>query len=100
MPKPVKKASGKLPVPPKSKRPSDPNRAAKAILDEHMARLTDGQDVTPPRGDTFQEQLSAHMARLGAKGGKISGAKRMEMPEKQRKAIAKKAAAARWGKKD
>jgi hypothetical protein len=30
------------------------------------------------------------MAKLGAKGGKISGAKRMEMPE-IRKAIAKKA---------
>jgi hypothetical protein len=36
------------------------------------------------------------MAKLGAKGGKVSGAKRMEMPERKRKAIAKKAALARW----
>ena len=96
MPKPVTKASGKLPVPPKPKRSADPNRAAHAILAEHMARLQ--PDVAASQAGTFQAQLSAHMAKLGAKGGKVSGAKRMEMPEKQRKAIAKKAAAARWGK--
>jgi len=43
--------------------------------------------------------LSAYMAMLGAKGGKISGAKRMEMPTEQRKAIALMAARARWKKK-
>ena len=104
MPKPLKKKSQKLPVPPKTKRPSDPNRAAKSILAEHMARAAGLEpepvpDVTPPHGDTFKAQLSAHMAELGAKGGKVSGAKRMEMPANVRKAIAKKAAAARWGKK-
>lgn len=52
-----------------------------------------------PMPDDFQGQLSAYMSKLGAKGGKVSGAKRMEMPAKQRKAIAKKAAAARWAKK-
>ena len=57
-------------------------------------------DSPLPAPQSFQEQYSAHMARLGKKGGKISGAKRMEMPEKQRKAIAKKAAAARWGKRN
>jgi hypothetical protein len=36
------------------------------------------------------------MAKLGAKGGKVSGAKRMEMPKKLRKTIAKRAADARW----
>jgi hypothetical protein len=61
-------------------------------------RLKNPQDetVTPPHGDPFKEQLSAYMAKLGAKGGKVSGAKRMEMPERKRKAIAKKAALARW----
>lgn len=54
----------------------------------------------PAPNATFAEQLSAHMRALGAKGGKVSGAKRMQMPEAKRKAIAKKAAAARWGKKD
>ena len=43
--------------------------------------------------------LSAYMAKLGAKGGKISGAKRMEMPAEQRKAIALRAARARWKKR-
>lgn len=48
---------------------------------------------------TVESLLSAYMAKIGAKGGKVSGAKRMEMPEAKRKAIARKGAAARWGKK-
>jgi hypothetical protein len=64
-------------------------------------RLKKAQDesVTAPHGDPFKDQLSAYMAKLGAKGGKVSGARRMDMPKKDRVAIAKKAAAARWGKK-
>jgi hypothetical protein len=46
-----------------------------------------------------QAALSAYMSALGRKGGKISGAKRMEMPAKQRKAIALMAARARWKKR-
>jgi hypothetical protein len=42
--------------------------------------------------------ISAYMAKLGKKGGKVSGAKRMEMPEEQRKRIASDAAKARWAK--
>jgi hypothetical protein len=101
MPKPVKKAQKRLPVPPKTGRPSDPNRAAQSILVEHMARMghmdPETLPVAPP---SFQEQYRDHMANLGAKGGKISGAKRMEnLSAKERKTIAKKAAAARWAKK-
>jgi hypothetical protein len=59
-----------------------------------------GEDITPPHGDPFKEQLSAYMARLGAKGGKISGAKRMKnLTDRQRSEIALKAATARWNKK-
>jgi hypothetical protein len=36
------------------------------------------------------------MAKLGAKGGKVSGARRMKMPEEQRREIASKAARKRW----
>jgi hypothetical protein len=101
MPKPVKKATkkavkkvaGTLPVPPKRKRPSDPMKAAQSILAEHMGR------VEAPEPLSFEEQYRKRMSELGAKGGKTSGAKRMQMPEATRKAIAKKAAAARWGKK-
>jgi len=56
-------------------------------------------DTTPPHGDPFKEKLSAYMAELGAKGGKVSGAKRMDMPSWQRREIAMKAAKARWAQK-
>src|SRR5262245_59354266 len=98
MPKPVKKASGRLPEPPKPKRSSDPMKAAQAILGEHMARLNAAPENVPVLD--FQAQYRQHMAKLGAKGGKISGAKRMKnLSATERKAIARKAAAARWAKK-
>jgi len=42
--------------------------------------------------------ISEYLAKLGKKGGKASGAKRMEMPEELRREIAAKAAKARWAK--
>ena len=69
------------------------------MLAEHMARV---QDEPAPVLD-FEAQYKAHMAKLGAKGGKVGGKRRLEtMTEAQRKRIAKKAAAARWSdrKKD
>lgn len=92
MPKPVKNASTIRPS-------SDPNLRARQMMAEHMAKADDGPRSEPPEVPTFAEQLSAHMAKLGAKGGKVSGAKRMEMSATKRRAIAKKAAQARWGKK-
>lgn len=57
--------------------------------------MGDAEPVGQPQD--FKAQLSAHMAKLGAKGGKVSGAKRMEnLSKKARIAIAEKAAAARW----
>ena len=99
MPKPVKKTQKRLPVPPKPRRPSDPNRAAHALITEHMARL--GQvptpDAPPTMAPDFDAQFRAKMAELGKKGGTISGAKRMEnLSDRKRKEIARKAAAARW----
>ena len=47
----------------------------------------------------FHARFSAHMAKLGAKGGKIGGKRRLEtMTHEQRSAIALKAARARWTK--
>lgn len=44
--------------------------------------------------------VSAYMSKLGKKGGKVSGKARMKkLTAEQRKAVAKKAAAARWAKK-
>jgi general stress protein YciG len=53
----------------------------------------------PAHGDPFEEQFRKRMSELGRKGGKASGAKRMDMPEKLRRDIAMRAAQARWKKK-
>jgi hypothetical protein len=79
LPAPVRKAVAK------AKRPSsDHNTRAKQLMAEHMAKVEATQapwlgGMVPPV-TPFAEQLSAHMRALGAKGGKVSGAKRMEMP--------------------
>ena len=94
MPKPVKKGEAR-------KRPaSDPILRAKQLMDEQMAKFETSEKPwerpAVPTVASFQEQYKAHMAKLGAKGGKVSGAKRMEMPAEERRAIALKAARARW----
>ena len=61
-------------------------------------RLKKAPITVAPDPLDFGSQLSAYMSQLGRKGGKVSGAKRMEMPKKDRIAIAKKAAVARWKK--
>jgi general stress protein YciG len=56
-----------------------------------------GATITLPHGDTFEAHFRARMAELGRKGGKVSGAKRMEnLSDRQRREIALKAAKARW----
>jgi hypothetical protein len=66
-------------------------------MDEHMARV---EAAEPPWNETPSDVkaiISAHMAKLGAKGGRIGGKRRLEtMTEAQRKQVAKKAADARW----
>ena len=73
--------------------PVDPNLSGADMV----RRGLEAHDELGP-AKTFQAELSAYMAKLGKKGGKASGAKRMEMPEPQRIAIALKAAKARWAK--
>ena len=89
MPKPVKKPTRKV----KRTKTTDPNVLAHRLMLQHTQAHID-----PVEPVDFQGQLSAYMARLGAKGGRVSGAKRMEMPAKKRRAIAKRAAAVRWGR--
>jgi hypothetical protein len=97
MPKPVKKAVRTLKTPRKPKRPTDPNVAAHAVLMQHLIRATAAEPSDKP--PTFDELYRAHMAELGALGGLASGAKRMEMPIKERRRIAALAARTRWAKK-
>lgn len=73
--------------------------AARAILSEHMSRQNLGLETDPLPAPSFKEQLSAHMAKLGAKGGKVSGKKRMTMPKSERIRIASLGAKAMWAKR-
>jgi hypothetical protein len=69
-----------------SKLVTDPNQRALAIVEMSVA------EPSPP--------VSAYLAQIGRKGGLKGGKARAErLPASKRKAIAKKAAKARWSKK-
>jgi hypothetical protein len=73
----------------KTKLPADTNKRAKAIVDL----------VTGEQEEKEIDPIKAAAAALGRKGGLIGGkARAKSLTAKQRKAIAKKAAAARWKK--
>jgi hypothetical protein len=73
---------------------------------EHMRRMAEGEPPPAPEpveaptaALTPADIISEHMRKLGSKGGKISGAKRMEnLSDRQRREIAKNAAVVRWNK--
>jgi len=79
----------------KGKRPRDPNQLAKWIVD----RSTGGEPTPEPA--PVPSNLSAYMAAMGRKGGRVGGKRRLvTMTAAQRKKAAAKAAAARWGRKN
>lgn len=70
--------------------PGDPNSAAKSVLDR-IDQLTSDQP------EQIKNPAAQALGRLGGlKGGKARAA---SMTPEQRREIAKKAAASRWGKK-
>jgi hypothetical protein len=72
----------------KNKRPKDVNQLA-----HHLVELS-AQDALPA---PTKDQISALMAQMGRKGGKIGGKRRLEtMSARERRRVAKKAADARW----
>ena len=72
-------------MPKRSRKPSDPNALAKAIVDE-----------STDEGEPEKNPAAVALGRLGGlKGGKARAAK---LSKKRRSEIAKKAAAARWRK--
>lgn len=80
---------------PKGRR--DANQTAFAVLQRTIAR---SEQEAPAAVDLEDEQIRAVMRALGARGGRISGARRMEnLSQEQRTSIASKAARARWAKK-
>jgi hypothetical protein len=75
----------------KPKRPRDVNQLAKMIADEAT-----GQTPEPAEEKSAKNPAAVELGRLGGlKGGKARAEK---LSAKKRSAIAKKAAAARWGK--
>jgi len=82
MPKPVKQ----------KRRTADPNQWARQIVEQSTA-----EREAPP--EISAESLSAYMAALGRKGGRVGGKRRLStMTAADRSAIALKAARARWKK--
>lgn len=78
---------------PKRVKHSDVNQTPYRLVDESTAE-TDSNVPAPTRA-----QISALMAQLGRKGGKIGGKRRLKtLSSEERKQIARKAARARWAK--
>ncbi len=76
------------PMPKRSSKPADPNRAAFAILNE-------ATDETPA---AMEREKDPAAVALGRRGGLKGGAARRDaLSPEQRTASAKKAAEARWG---
>lgn len=71
------------------RRPRDPNQLAKLIVDLSVGEAEERVAVEPPKNAAAQE--------LGRKGGRVRAER---MSEEDRRKIAAKAAAARWGRKD
>ena len=80
-----------------TKRPKDVNQWARQMVEESTRDVKESALPTPPRG----AQISAFMAEMGRKGGRIGGKRRAErMTPEQRKDAASKAARKRWGKEE
>jgi hypothetical protein len=81
-----------MPKPLKKKPRLDENQLAHALV----KRLTASETTLGAPVD-FETQYKAHMAKLGAKGGRIGGKRRLEtLTQERRSEIALKAADARW----
>ena len=77
----------------KGKRPRDPNQLAKWLVDSS----TSDEPLSPALPSA--SGISAYMAAMGRKGGKIGGKRRLlTMTPEARKAAATKAAQTRWKK--
>lgn len=78
----------------RQKRPGDVNQLALHVVG---ALTGEDRDTLPPTA----EQISAVMAEMGRKGGRIGGKRRLQtMTPKERSEAARKAALARWEKED
>ena len=77
-----------------NKNRKDVNQVANSLID---FLISDGRITPEP---PTKQQISAYMAEMGRKGGKVGGRRRLEtMSAQERTAIAKRAARARWKEK-
>lgn len=82
-----------MPKPLKKGKPKDENQSAFSAV-ERIIQLGESETA-----QSFDAQFRAHMATLGRKGGRASGAKRMQnLSAAQRSEIALRAATKRWEK--
>jgi hypothetical protein len=86
----------------KPKRPRDINQLAKAIVDQATSEPVPPAEVASPppvETETPSEALRQAAAELGRRGGLKGGrARAANLTSERRAEIARKAAAARWGK--
>ena len=76
-----------------------PKRTSKSKLDA-VQNARRAVDVTIGESEMSKTLISQVMAKMGRKGGKIGGKRRLEtMTDAERTALAQKAAKARWAKK-
>lgn len=81
-----------------SSRPADVNQAAHLMVERSTAEQTPQPASKPPK--TGKAEISRVMRAMGRKGGKIGGKRRLEtMTPEERKAVALRAARARWANK-
>ena len=87
-----------MPKPDKqTKRPRYINRWARKMVEESTHQDEAPSAEAPAPLPPTAAQISAYMAQMGSKGGKIGGKLRLKtMTSRARKAVAKKAAMARW----
>lgn len=76
------------------KRPRDPNLLARSVVEDLIGEKMDGSPLAKAPKDT-RNQAAVALSKLGASKGGIARAAKLS--DAKRKAIAKKAAKARWG---
>jgi hypothetical protein len=78
-------------------RPRDPNLLARSVVEDLIGEQWNGAPLVPSSPAPEKNAAAVALSKLGAsKGGQ---ARAQALSSRKRKMIAKKAAAARWGKK-
>jgi hypothetical protein len=80
----------------KPKRPRDPNLLARSVIEDLIGETMEGKPLPPREPEREKNPAAVALSKLGASKGGLARA--ASLTERKRKAIAKKAAEARWGK--